>query len=282
MKLYRSLFMVVITTMLVSGCALQKDLYSVESRQAQLERRALRIEEQVGNAEKIKAEINKTIEQRDSGGRKLRSQYAAIKAEVDQIRDEVNRLRGSIEEAQFSRSRQPSDSERIDKKTSDKVSVLSQDLEQTKKRLTQLELYLDLDAAEANIDSSDSNDVKADQAIYSAAKAHFDQGRMDKARDGFLKLIQSYPKSANADNAQFWIGETYFQQKWYEKSILEYQKVIEKYPKGNKVSAALLKQAIAFQKIGDKSNAKLILNELTQKYPSSNEGKIATQKLKEL
>ena len=62
---------------------------------------------------------------------------------------------------------------------------------------------------------------------------------------------------------------------------MEYQKVIENYPKGNKVPAALLKQGLAFRNIGDKPNARLILNELVKKYPNSNEGGIAKQKLTE-
>ncbi|MEK6196353.1 MAG: tetratricopeptide repeat protein, partial [Deltaproteobacteria bacterium] len=70
--------------------------------------------------------------------------------------------------------------------------------------------------------------------------------------------------------------------KWYEKAILEYQKVIENYPKGNKVPASLLKQGFAFLSLGDKANARLILNELAKKYPDTNEGKIAVQKLKEI
>jgi TolA-binding protein len=75
------------------------------------------------------------------------------------------------------------------------------------------------------------------------------------------------------------VGETYYREKWYEKAILEYQKVVEKYPKGNKVPAALLKQGFAFSSIGDNSNGRLILESLIQKYPDSNEAKIAAKKL---
>jgi tol-pal system protein YbgF len=117
--------------------------------------------------------------------------------------------------------------------------------------------------------------------IYKPAKGAFDAGKNEEARRGFAKLIEKFPKSQHADNAQFWIGETYYQEKWFEKAILEYQKVIENYPKGNKVPAALLKQGLAFQKIGDTANARLILKELIKKYPQTSEGSIAKQKLKE-
>ena len=104
---------------------------------------------------------------------------------------------------------------------------------------------------------------------------------LDKARQGFAQLIKSYPNSTNADNAQFWIGKSYYREKWYEKAILEYQTVLDKYPKGNKVPAAMLKQGLAFLQLGDKSNARLILQELEKKYPKTNEARIAKRKLAE-
>jgi tol-pal system protein YbgF len=120
------------------------------------------------------------------------------------------------------------------------------------------------------------------QTLYLAGKQAFDQGDFKAARENFEKIIATFPNSEHADNAQFWVGEIYYREKWYEKAILEYQKVIEKYPKGNKVPASLLKQGFSFFNLGDKANARLILKELVKKYPDSNEGKIARQKLEEL
>ncbi|MBW1759740.1 MAG: tol-pal system protein YbgF, partial [Deltaproteobacteria bacterium] len=93
--------------------------------------------------------------------------------------------------------------------------------------------------------------------LYELAKQVFDKGDFENARKGFQKVLKRFPNSRNADNARFWIGETYYREKWYDKAILEYQKVIEEYPKGNKVSAALLKQGIAFYNLGEKTNAGL-------------------------
>ncbi|MBF0202691.1 MAG: tetratricopeptide repeat protein, partial [Desulfamplus sp.] len=75
---------------------------------------------------------------------------------------------------------------------------------------------------------------------------------------------------------------SYYREKWYEKAILEYQRVIEEYPRGNKVMAALLKQGYSFANLGEKGNARLILEELIRKYPQSQEAKSARDKLKAL
>ena len=46
--------------------------------------------------------------------------------------------------------------------------------------------------------------------------------------------------------------------------------------------AALLKQGLSFKQLGEKANARLILNELIRKYPKSKEAAIARKKLETL
>ena len=58
--------------------------------------------------------------------------------------------------------------------------------------------------------------------------------------------------------------------------------MIEKYPSGYKDPAALFKQGLAFVKIGETNNARLVLKELVAKHPSTNEAAIAKQKLESL
>ena len=55
--------------------------------------------------------------------------------------------------------------------------------------------------------------------------------------------------------------------------------MIEKFPDGNKVPSAYLKQGIAFHKLGENANARLVLKELITKFPDSNEAKIAREQI---
>ena len=196
-------------------------------------------------------------------------------------------LQGRLEEIEFNLKRKTANLDEAGKRL-DAVNVSVTKLEQ---RVGQLEQYLNFDQSGAKSPAgkapagvapgASASAASSDEQMYRDAKQAYDNGQLDKARQGFQQLIKSYPKSQNADNAQFWIGESYYREKWYEKAILEYQTVIEKYPKGNKVPAAMLKQGLAFLKLGDKSNARLILKELVKKYAKTNEAKIASQKLKE-
>ncbi|MEW5736917.1 MAG: tol-pal system protein YbgF [Thermodesulfobacteriota bacterium] len=117
---------------------------------------------------------------------------------------------------------------------------------------------------------------------YQYSKEALDRGELAVARERFTEFLKRFPKSRYADNALFWVGETYFLEKDYQKAILEYQKVIEQFPKGNKVPAALLKQGLAFARLRDTANAKIILEDLISRYPQSPEALVAKKQLSRL
>lgn len=118
--------------------------------------------------------------------------------------------------------------------------------------------------------------------LYRDAYETFQRGDLDGSRRKFEAFLKTYPNMELSDNAQFWIGETYFQKRDYEKAILEYEKVIVKYPEGDKVSAALLKQGLAFLELGDKTNGRNLLKRVTDRYPQSEQADIARKKLETL
>ncbi len=118
--------------------------------------------------------------------------------------------------------------------------------------------------------------------LYDKAYSLFQKGRYEDARRVFRKFLALYPKSDLADNAYFWIGESYYAQEQYEKAILAYDKVVQEFPRGDKVPSALLKQAFAFDAIGDPVDARILLKKLLREYPSSEQAEIARKKLRML
>src|SRR4030042_4197790 len=115
--------------------------------------------------------------------------------------------------------------------------------------------------------------------LYKDAYETFHKGDLEGARRKFEAFLKQYPNTELSDNAQFWIGETYFLKKDFEKAILEYEKAIAKYPEGDKISAALLKQALAFLEIGDKSTARNLLRRVIERYPHSDQAEMAKKRL---
>ena len=115
--------------------------------------------------------------------------------------------------------------------------------------------------------------------LYKDAYETFQKGNLEGARTKFEAFLKQYPNTKLSDNAQFWIGETYYLKKDYEKAILEYEKAIAKYPEGDKIPAALFKQALAFLELGDKTNARNLLKRVIERYPHSEQAEMAKKRL---
>lgn len=114
--------------------------------------------------------------------------------------------------------------------------------------------------------------------LYAGSYEAFKDGDYRKAREGFSKFLDLFPKNDLADNAHFWIGETYYREKDYENAILAYEKLMKDFPKSPKLPAAMLKQAKSFEGIGDNKTAQVIYQLLIEKYPDSSEAKSLSQR----
>jgi len=119
------------------------------------------------------------------------------------------------------------------------------------------------------------------QDEYKLALRALNDQQYDKAIQQFRNFQRKYPNSDMADDAQYLIGESYFAQKDYNRAILEFNDVL-KYRRGDKVPAALLRQAQAFLEIGDRTDARLILQKLINDYPNSEQAREAKDRLQTL
>ena len=258
----------------VTGCASKTDLYILQD-----------------DIKELKTQSQK------SGG-----QTAEVYTEVEKLREEVGQLQGTIEELRYKlaseqqnvaagpdsldASGSPPGTQVIEKVTmppeedqgepADTAPVAGETGVQGEPADTASV------AGEAGVSAEPEPSAAPaidDQGLYDAEKRYFDSYNYSSARKELGLLLDNYPSSSLADDAQYYIAETYFNEKWFEKAILEYQLVIEKYPKGDKRPAAFFKQGLAFENIGDSTNAKVRYKELVQLYPDSNEAKIVGAKL---
>ena len=116
---------------------------------------------------------------------------------------------------------------------------------------------------------------------YENAWRSFEKKDYQAAANRFRDFVKKNAKSRLAPAAQFWLGESHFALKEYEKAIVAYDEV-RRFPQTDKVAAALLRQGFAFAELGEKLNARLVLQELIEKFPQSAEAPRAKQRLKAL
>ena len=251
----------------LAGCATTQDLKSLNSELQQ------KIESMDADLALVKKE-QETIAL-------MRKNQANSVADITDLRESVQSLRGQLETLKKDMARDLRRSDEFKEKLDDialKVNFIENFLEIGKK-----DSASDVNDKVIKPPSSAVVTKKQDkESSYAAAYQVFKEGNYEKSRTEFQKYLATYPNNEYSSNAQFWIGECYFFEKNYEQAILEYEKVAKNYPKGNKVPYALLKQGFSFLKLNDKTSAKLILQLVIKDFPNTNQARIARSKLQEI
>ena len=226
----------------------------------------------------------------------IREQQADTEVRIGKLMTEVQKISGQFDEN--NRLVQLSSERDLNSQQDLKMFLTEMDrrLNMEEKKTKELYAYLGLEASPHAFKEKTQQDsapvsqpeekaqepvvtVPPDQKLYELNLSIYREERFDEAISGFKNFLSKYPKSDLADNAQFWIGECYMALGQFEQAILAYQNVMKKYGKGNKVPGSMLRQAIAFYEIKDKTSAKLLLNKLIKQYPKSKEADIAKKKL---
>lgn len=116
---------------------------------------------------------------------------------------------------------------------------------------------------------------------YGEAQKLYERKKYNQAYSIF-EQIASTSSSAQKVDARYMMGEVLFAQKEYDKAIMQYQKIIAQHSSSNKAPAAMLKQAMAFEKLADKETAKVIYKKVLKKHGGSSEAATAQKRLDNL
>jgi tol-pal system protein YbgF len=251
--------------------------------------------------------------------RRLRSDMTTLQADVDAVRTTLADTRANIQQMQrdLSAIKERVDETRVQvgrqigqtsregdqrvKTLESRLAKLEEDAkaqaEAVKKRDEELQGLRDSmrSAQEAQAAAAAAQKLSADGAAeialgeseiirrdYESGWRAFERRDYRSAIGRFREFLKKNPKSRLAANAQYWIGESHFATREFDRAIVEFDEVRRKYAQSDKVPAALLRQGAAFTELGEKLNARLVLQELVEKYPQSAEAARAKQRLKTL
>jgi tol-pal system protein YbgF len=299
LRRYRSILFLISFLSLV-GCATTDDLRRVHgdlARQIQVTNEKIASVEQgwaplkdelKDEIEGLRKEIAKTNEAIPS----LRGNQAEGRAEITEIREQLQQIRGTIDGLR----KELSTASLRTTKREEEEKILREKLDNLTFKINFIENFLGIgkkdEPAESPAEKAGKQAPAAKDAagigktdkesLYAAAYGLFKEGKYEKARESFENFLKQYPETEFSDNAQFWVGECYYFEKKYEKAIVEYDKVTRNFPEGNKVPYALLKQGLSFLKLGDKASAKLLLQQVIKDFPNTSQARIARAKLLEV
>jgi len=229
----------------------------------------------------------------------MRTSLADTRANVQQLQRELTALKESIDETRYQMGQKIGQSSREgDQRVKDleaRVSQLSDTIRAqeaaAQSRENELrELRESMQSSQRGAPESPTEKM-SDLAAGESDVVRRDYGTAWRAMEikdfpaailRFGEFLKKHPQSSLAANAQYWIGECNYALRKFDQAIIEFDVVRRKYPEAEKVPAALLKQGFAFAELGEKLNARLVLQEVVEKFPDSAEAAKAKTRLKAL
>lgn len=190
--------------------------------------------------------------------------------QLQQMQEEMARLRGMVEEQQYEIQRLKQESleryQQLDKRLNEAGSVPR----------------APVDAPSPAPAASEPADPEKEKLYYEAAFDLIKAKDFDKASQAFSAFLRRYPASRYAANAQYWLGEVSLVKGDLQAAGQAFARVTLDYPNHSKVSDALYKLADVERRLGRTDKARAALQEVIAKYPGTSAAKLAERDLKTL
>lgn len=237
-----------------SGAKVRKDVDELKSEQKELTERLTRKEAELTEMiSSARADVDQLDTVMKDATELLQRNSADFGAEMSELRQEMERMRGKTEEVDF------------------KLSKLQQELELFKE---------DVDLRFADGGGASLPDDPNELYKMSAEKVQAGEHRL--ARKGFEKFLKLAPKDRRADEARFFVGETYFKEKQWVSAIYEYQKILKNYSKSDRLDDATFRIGESFVKLGKCQEAKVFFDTVVKDFKKSKFRSSARSELKKI
>ena len=180
----------------------------------------------------------------------------------ENLRNEIQRLRGEKEELTQELRKQQSASQ-----------ALSQGIDERLKKFEPVKVKLD------------NQEFLADPAeirSYEAALATFRKGEFAVASEGFIDFIKRYPTSGYSVMSLFWLGNSQYANREYKDAIKNFNNLLAKDPDHARAPDAMLSVANCQLEMKDVKSARKTLDDLMKKYPQSESAAAAKERLSKL
>lgn len=282
--------------LLLPGCFASQNAAATSEYARQVTTANLR----VAQLENELAESQARIEQLEEVIRAQGQSQATRLENLDQVNQEVTRLRGQIEVLQFDLS------ELSEGYTQYQIQT-ERRLLHGEKRMRQVESMLgvqppppptdaELGVGEGVVsptpvpegeqpppdpDDPEPEDTVPDDAAgkLELAVQRIDEGKPAVARAILMRAQKEHAGAPEIPEITYRLASTYFSESDYRKAALSYKRVLDDHPKSPWASWAMLKQGECFEGLGQSDNARLFFDGVIQRYPKSDAAKEAKGKL---
>ncbi|SFU19985.1 tol-pal system protein YbgF [Pseudomonas marincola] len=205
--------------------------------------------------------------------------------QLQQMQDELGRLRGMVEEQQDEIRRMKQENlERykdLDSRLSSGAAPAATQNSSNASAGTP-EPASGNNAGQTSSAGSAPADPEKEKLFYDAAFDLIKTKDFDKASQAFTAFLRKYPDSQYAGNAQYWLGEVNLAKGDLQGASQAFARVSQAYPQHSKVPDSLFKLADVEKRLGNTDKAKGILQQVIAQYPGTSAAQLAQRDLQRL
>lgn len=188
---------------------------------------------------------------------------AQLEVRLSAMDEEIRRMRGKLEEAEFQNKRLAETLEKLQKDTDFRFNELA-----AGKTAAPSESF----AAPAAGNSTPASEPSVDEN-FASPKEHYNhafrllnQTKYDEAAKAFEGFTKKYPNDPLIGNAYYWQGETYYIRRDYVASADAFRQGFEALPNGPKAPDNLLKLSMSLSALDRSKEACIVLGQLSNKF----------------
>lgn len=202
--------------------------------------------------------------------------------QLQQLQEEVARLRGTLEEQQYEIQRLKQESLERYQDLDGRLSSVGQAPAPAPVAPAANGSQAAAPVAPAAPANGAPGDPAKEKLFYDAAFDLIKAKDFAKADQAFSAFLRKYPTSQYAGNAQYWLGEVKLAQGDLQGAGRAFAQVSQGYPSHQKVADSLYKLADVEQRLGNPDKARGILQQVIAQYPGTSAAQLAQRDLARL
>jgi TolA-binding protein len=203
---------------------------------------------------------------------------AGSKMDAEAIKDQLNAISQMLLESSQIR---PSQGNNIPSRQRNDSSPALQRIEKDNLEAVSKNDSLGVTASDSALTGAPGN-IPSAEVIYRQIYLDFSRMEYQISLDDSKIFLEEYPGDPLEQEVIFIRGECFIEQEKFFDALKEFSKILKKYPNGKKVPAALLRMAIAYDRLGDSDLAAGVIRRLVRDYPYSEEAAVAKEKFGEM
>lgn len=116
-------------------------------------------------------------------------------------------------------------------------------------------------------------------SMYKHALQLLEKGSYIEGRERLEEFLTEFPHDPLTPNAVYWVGESFYSQKDYLIAVDLFREVLRRFPDSRKAQASMLKIGYSYERLDEFSEARRYLLKVVEKYPKTNEARLARKML---